>query len=244
MTALRDQIASSGAGSSEAPDLDVYQSELDGLRAEMGTLSDQVAGLRDRVDQVGAEAQRQIETAQETVNTVQEEANQAVDTAAREADLAAVGAAIAAGQPFAEPLGRLAEMPDITIPEGLTAAAENGVPSLPALRDSFPEAAHAAIRASIVAAAGDGMADRALALVRSQFATRSLEPEEGNSPNAIVSRMGDRLGDDDLAGAVSESEALPSEARDAMGDWLSQARLRVDANAALTELQSATPATN
>lgn len=244
MTALRDQLGTSGAGVAASPDLDVYQGELDGLRAEMGTLSDQVAGLRDRVDQVGAEARRQIETAQETVATVQEEANQAVDTAARQADVAAVGAAIAAGQPFAEPLGRLAGMPDVTIPAGLTAAAESGVPSLPALRDSFPEAAHAAIRASIVAAAGDGMADRALALVRSQFATRSLTPEEGNSPNAIVSRMGDRLGDDDLAGALAESEALPSEAQAAMGDWLTQARLRVDANAGLTELQSATPATN
>ncbi|TPE49384.1 COG4223 family protein [Amaricoccus solimangrovi] len=244
MAALKDQLPSSNAQAAAAPQLDVYKGEVEGLRAEMGTLSDQVAGLRSRVDEVAAEAQRQIDTAQRTVDTVQEQAAEAVDTATRQADVAAVSAALAAGQPFAEPLGRLGAMPDVTIPEGLTAAADQGVPTLAQLRASFPEAAHAAIRASIVAGAGDGIADRALALVRAQFATRSLKPEDGAGPDAVVSRMGAKLDNDDLAGAVAEADALPSEAKDAMGDWLHDARLRVDANEGLNKLESATPATN
>ncbi len=245
LATLKSQI---GAGpavpGAAAPALDVYRGEIDGLRAEMGTLSDQVAGLRSRVDTVGAEAQRQIETAQATVDSVQAQATEAVDTAAREADVAAIGAAIAAGQPFAEPLARLASLPDAAVPTGLTAAAESGAPTLATLRDTFPEAAHAAIRASIVEGAGDGILNRAGALFRAQFATRSLAPKEGAGPDAVLSRMGDRINNDDLAGALAESAALPSEAKAAMSGWLEGAQLRAEATAALAELRSATPATN
>ena len=245
LAALKQQIGAAPAAPGAAqPELDVYRGEIDGLRAEMGTLSDQVAGLRSRVEEVGAEARRQIETAQATVESVQAEATQAVDTAAREADVASVGAALAAGQPFAEPLARLAALPDAAIPAGLSAAAESGAPTLATLRDGFPEAAHAAIRASIVEGAGEGMLSRAGALFRAQFATRSLTPKEGAGPDAVLSRMGDRINHDDLAGALAESSALPSEAKAAMSGWLEGARLRAEADAALAELRSATPATN
>lgn len=245
LASLKEQIAAGGAAAGAvAPPTDLYRGEIDGLRAEMGTLSDQVAGLSTRVDAVDAAAQRQVDTAQQTVETVQAEAAQAVDAAAREADVASVAAALAAGQPFAEPLARLEELPDANVPAGLSAAAQSGVLSIPALRDAFPEAAHAAIRASIVAGAGDGMLDRAYALVRAQVATRSLKPTEGSAPDAVLSRMEARLGDADLPGVLAEAEALPSEARAAMSDWLAQTKLRADADAGLSALESAAPATN
>ncbi|PZQ46676.1 MAG: hypothetical protein DI556_19460 [Rhodovulum sulfidophilum] len=244
LTSLKDQIAAGGATAGSAAPTDLYRGEIDGLRAELGTLSDQVAGLRTRVDEVGAAAQRQVETAQQTVDTVQAEATQAVDTAARQTDVASVAAALAAGQPFAEPLSRLAALPGESVPETLTAAAATGAPSVATLRTTFPEAAHAAIRASIVAGAGDGMFDRAYALFRAQIATRSLSPREGASPDAVLSRMEARLNQGDLAGAIAEAEALPSEAKAAMGDWLTQAKLRAGAEAGLSALESATPATN
>jgi hypothetical protein len=244
LSTLKDQIASGGGSGAAAVPTDLYKGEIDGIRAEMGTLSDQVAGLKTRVDEVDAASQRQIETAQETVKTVQAEASQAVDTAARQADVASVSAAMAAGQPFAEPLARLAEMPDTTVPEGLSAAAESGAPSITTLRDTFPEAAHAAIRASIVAGAGDGLLERSYALLRAQVATRSLTPQEGSGPDAVLSRMEAKLDAGDLPGALTESESLPSEAKEAMGAWLAQAKLRAEADAGLAALESTTPATN
>lgn len=245
LATLKEQIAAGGAtAGAVAPPTDLYRGEIDGLRAEMGTLSDQVAGLSTRVEAVDAAAQRQVDTAQQTVETVQAEAAKAVDAAAREADVASVAAALAAGQPFAEPLARLQELPDANVPAGLSAAAQSGVPSIATLRDAFPEAAHAAIRASIVAGAGDGMLDRAYALVRAQVATRSLKPTEGSAPDAVLSRMEAKLNEADLPGVLTEAEALPSEAKAAMSDWLAQTKLRADADAGLSALESAAPATN
>ena len=132
----------------------------------------------------------------------------------------------------------------MTVPEGLSAAAETGVATLPSLRDSFPEAAHTAIRASIQASAGEGIVARSRAYLRAQVASRSLSPRPGGSPDAVLSRMEERLRNDDLAGALAEADALPSEATAAMADWLASARLRQGALEGLAALAGAVPATN
>jgi hypothetical protein len=118
------------------------------------------------------------------------------------------------------------------------------VPTLAQLRDSFPDAAHDAIRASIMAAAGDGVIARSRAFLKAQVASRSLTPQAGMSPDAVLSRMEDRLRKDDLEGALAESAQLPSEAAAAMRDWLDAAKLRLGAEAGLAALDAAPPATN
>ena len=128
------------------------------------------------------------------------------------------------------------------MPEGLTAAAASGVPTLAKLRDSFPDAAHEAIRASIMASAGDGVVARSRAFLKAQVASRSLTPQPGMAPDAVLSRMEDRLRRDDLAGAVAEAAQLPSEASAAMGSWLAGARLRLGAEQGLAALDTTLPA--
>ena len=130
------------------------------------------------------------------------------------------------------------------MPEGLTAAAPSGVLTLAALRDSFPDAAHTAIRASILAGAGDGLIARGRAFLEAQVASRSLTPRPGVGPDAVLSRMEDRLRKDDLDGALAEAAALPSEAAGAMDGWLAAARLRAGAVAGLAALEGALAATN
>lgn len=227
----------SGGGSGE---IDVYRGQLDGLRAEMGSLSDKVAALATRIDEVGAAASRQIETAQAKVAEVQAQA----DTAALQADLAEIKAAAASGQPFAAPLDRLAGAPGINVPAPLSAAAKVGIPSMAQLRAGFADAAHQAIRASIVAGAGDGLMARAGAFLRAEVATRSLTPQEGRSPDAVLSRMEDKLRNDDLAGAIADAAQLPSEAQAAMAGWLDAARLRQGAEVGIDTLSADLPATN
>ena len=112
------------------------------------------------------------------------------------------------------------------------------------LRDRFPDAAHAAIRASIVASAGDGIMARSRAFLEAQVASRSLTPKEGTSPDAVLSRMEDRLRNDDLKGVLAEAESLPSEAAQAMADWLDAARRRAGAVEAVASLDASAPATN
>lgn len=244
---LKQQLAGAAAttGDAASASIDVYRGELDGVRAEVGALRDQVGAFSARVDQVAAEAGRQIETAQTQVATIQAEAETQLSAADAQANLALVDAAIASGQPFKDALDKLAGREGVTIPAGLTAAAATGVATPAALRDSFGTAAHEAIRASITATAADeGVLARARAFLEAQVASRSLTPQDGVGPDAVLSRMEDRLRQDDLTGALAEAAQLPPEAASAMAGWLSAARLRADAVAGYTELDRALAATN
>jgi len=249
LSAIKEQLAGGVAASGQlseeaAQKIDVYSAELEGLRAEMGTLQDKVSGLASRVDEVAANAEREIATAQTRVGEIETQAATALGAAETDASVAMVAAAMASGQSFAEPLAKLAGHPGVTVPEGLTAAAETGVQTMAQLRDSYADAAHAAIRASIMAAAGDGVVARSRAYLAAQVASRSLTPQPGMGPDAVLSRMEERLRNNDLKGVLAESEQLPSEAAAAMSGWLDAARLRLGAEDGLAALDAALPATN
>jgi hypothetical protein len=247
LAAIKEQFAGATAAGGQLTEetvakIDVYRAELEGLRAEMGGLRDRVGALGARIDEVAAKADREITTAQSKVNEIQAAAATRLGAAETDAELALVRAALASGQPFEEPLTRLGER--VAVPAGLSAAAPTGVATLAGLRDSFPDAAHAAIRASIMASAGDGLLARSRAFLGAQVASRSLTPKPGVSPDAVLSRMEDKLRRDDLDGALAEADQLPSEAATAMGGWLDAARLRAGAVDGLAELNGALAATN
>ncbi len=249
LTTLKDQlsgtVATSGQISSDAAKkIDVYKAELDGVRAEMAALRDSVGALDARVEQVSANADRQIQAAQSKVSEVQSQADSALGAAEIEADVAQIRAAIIAGQPFEEPLGKLESQPNLTVPDGLKAAASSGVVTMATLRDRFPDAAHDAIQASIMASAGSGVLARSKAFLEAQMASRSLTPQQGMTPDAILSRMEDRLNHDDLKGVLAEAQHLPSEAAAAMSGWLDSARQLGSAVEGLAALDAAAPATN
>ncbi len=242
---LKDQLAGGVAAGSSASDeaiarIDVYRAELEGLRAEVTSLGSQTSALAARIDEVAATADRSIETAQARVATIEADASDALDAAHTASDMALLRAALAAGQPFADVAERLAA--SAPLPEGITAAAASGAPTLAALRERFPEAAHAAIRASIIASAGEGIVARTGAFLSAQVASRSLTPQPGMTPDAILSRMEDRLENGDLASALAEAENLPSEATAAMAGWLASARLRLAADTGLSALSAPAPA--
>ena len=247
LTDIRDQLTAntdSEATEQAAAQIDVYQSQLEGLRGELGSVSDAVASLRNRIDEVSATADRSIQTAQEQVEQVQAEAQTALSDAAIESDVALIRAAMAAGQSFPDPAARLSEDSNVTLPEGLEAAADSGAPTLLTLQERFPDAAHEAIRAAIAAEGEGGLLARSRAFIEAQVATRSLTPQEGSDADAVLSRVEDHLQSGELAAALSEAEALPEEARAAMQGWLDDAELRQNAEEGLAQLQSNLPATN
>lgn len=245
LASLKQQLTASGeAVGASAAEIDVYQAELEGLRGEMRTLSDRVASLATRIDEVAATADRSIEEAQARVEEIQQEAENALDAAAIENDVALISAALSNAQPFAEPAQRLQEADNVQLPEGLQAVAEAGVPTVQMLLDDFPPAANSAIRASISELAGDGFLDRSRAFLEAQIATRSLEPQEGQGTDAVLSRVENELRQGNLESVLSEADALPSEAANAMSDWLDAVRKRQAANAGLAELQANLQARN
>ncbi|MEM9716047.1 MAG: hypothetical protein AAF826_05965, partial [Pseudomonadota bacterium] len=99
---------------------------------------------------------------------------------------------------------------------------------------SAPDLAYAAIRADLTAGADANLTDRLNAFLRKQVATRSLTPIEGDSTDAILSRMEDALQKDRLGDVLDESSALTAGPSAVLADWLDAVAQRRDAAAALT----------
>ena len=85
-------------------------------------------------------------------------------------------------------------------------------------------------------AARSGESGGFTAFVRNQLGARSLEPQEGNDPDAILSRAEAALREGRLADAVAEVETLPEIARLELTGWTGQAALRLEALAAMRVL--------
>lgn len=232
-----------GAAGQVSGDVNVFKSDIEGVRAEVASLRDQVSAQAARLDEVAKSAEARVAAAEEQAAAVQEQATTALDAAEVNAQEALIRAAVASGAPYADAVSTL-QGRGVTVPPDLAAGAASGIQTIGSLRDSFPDAAHAAIRASILAEANGGVLSRAEAFLRAQVASRSLTPQQGTGTDAVLSRMEDRLRRDDLAGALAESQALPSEAADAMGSWLAAAKLRLGATDGLAALSSSLPATN
>ncbi|MBP1805115.1 COG4223 family protein [Rubellimicrobium aerolatum] len=154
--------------------------------------------------------------------------------------LAAAQAALDAGEPLEPALGQL-RAAGVEVPEALSARAAEGVPTLAALRDDFPEAA----RAALSVARDDGLVGDGSGVVgflREQLSVRSVTPRAGQDPDAVLSRAEAQLAQGNLSVALGEVEALPEPVRAAMDGWIAQARARADATAALDALREASAA--
>jgi hypothetical protein len=81
--------------------------------------------------------------------------------------------------------------------------------------------------------------NRLLAFLKAQFGVRSLEPQPGNSAEAVLSRAQAAVTKGDLTAALSELSALSQLGQDHLQDWIAAAQSRVAVQAALSELSSA-----
>ena len=81
--------------------------------------------------------------------------------------------------------------------------------------------------------------NRLLAFLKTQFGVRSLEPQPGNSAEAVLSRAEAAVTRGDLNAALSELSTLPQLGQDHLQDWIAAAQSRVALQAALAELSNA-----
>ncbi|OUS08926.1 hypothetical protein A9Q96_00880 [Rhodobacterales bacterium 52_120_T64] len=199
--------------------------KLAGFTAVNEGLKAEIAALANRIDGVSATAAQ--------VSAVETNAKVARNAAVIHSSLNAIDVALSAGLPFATTLTDMQNAGFTDIPEALSDAS-GGVTTMAKLRTDFPDAAHGAIRASILASAGDGVFASIGAFTKAQVAGRSLTPQDGVGPDAVLSRAEAALKQDDLSQALNEIDALPTaamspESDGAMDVWL----------AAATELQNA-----
>ena len=194
--------------------------------------------FRDQLNAAISNAQTEIVEAREEASRISEEAFSAEQAAVLRGAWAQVTGALQNGGPFAEPLAAVREIAEVDLPPALAASADNGVPTLADIQQAFPEAARAALEASIRSEKGEAPLERFTAFLRVQSGVRSLTPREGDDPDAVLSRVEAALRSGDLAAALGEVEALPKEGRASLSDWISLATTRLEATQAASELSS------
>ena len=217
-----------------APDeaVDASTTEIDALRAEIGQLTgtnqalgEDIQTLRGDVEalRTGLEPRiAAVETGLAEANSLAASVEDQASALARETARNQIRLALQSGAPFAEPLAVLGDPP-----AALAENAETGVPSQSDLIAEFPDLSRAALRtARTTEAAGVG------SLFRNAFNPRSLEPQQGSDPDAVLSRAEAAVREGDLETALTEIEALPAEVQAVLQDWTTRARARAAALAA------------
>lgn len=114
--------------------------------------------------------------------------------------------------------------------------AESGVPSQAALLKDLP----AVLRRARESAGDDGgtsFVDRLVSSAGSVVRVRRIGPQEGDSPNAVLSRMEDHMKSGELEGVLREAEKLDGKTREILQPWLSKAQARQALDAELDRLE-------
>ena len=124
---------------------------------------------------------------------------------------------------------------DTQIPNALLDNSE-GVVTMNYLKTNFPTVAHASLKASLKQTDESGLGGKLLGFLKSQVTVRSLDAQEGNSINAILSRMQVALNNDDLSEVIRQSSDLNGAAKSEIKDWLSLAVKRQETVDAFSEM--------
>ena len=124
---------------------------------------------------------------------------------------------------------------EIQIPKALLNNSE-GVVTMNYLKTNFPTVAHASLKASLKQSDESGLGGKLLGFLKSQVTVRSLDAQEGNSVNAILSRMQVALNNDDLSEVIRQSSDLNGAAKSEIKDWLSLAVKRQETIEAFSEM--------
>lgn len=215
--------------------------------ADLSAVEGRIAALESRVaaqqpgdsTAIAAEIEAQVAARMQDVkreaDAMQAEAEALRDTAARDAALIGLRSAVQTGIGLPAALAEV-EAQEITLPDPLPAFVAAPV-SLASLQDSFPEAARAALAAARMAAQADGtVTDRLAVFLLNQTGARATEPQEGDSPDAVLSRAEAALASGDVAAARQGIASLPEAAQPALGEWAAEADRFLAAQAALAAL--------
>lgn len=207
-------------------------------------MRDELERQRNALEVLVRETRQRIESASAEAQALQSGAEAAARTAMTRAAMTRLQAALEAGGPYAVALDDLAASTGQEMPEALRAQAATGVPSLADLRTRYPDAARAALDASIRAGLPEdaGPMDRVGAFLRSQTGARSTSPRDGDDPDAVLSRAEAALAGGDLTATFAALDTLPEAGRAAMSDWRSAAETRQTALQAAATLAAALPA--
>ncbi len=234
IAALEDRltVTAAGAGGGDATALaETLSKTEDGLAA----VTAQVATLTQQL----AAQQAALDTARAAIATQNQSLGDgAVPPAVRLPLLvAAFESALGNGRPFAAELAAVtALLPDLEVPPVVAAAAATGLPR----PDAVAEAVRGAVPAILAGRAAVGTGDLgvdALEWVKGLLAIRPVGEIEGDTPEAIVSRLEAAADRRDFASAASLLSALPPAMQAAAGPLVSDIGALAAADQFVTSLR-------
>jgi hypothetical protein len=204
---------------------------VEDVRAELTEMQAALEAQRDEISSLLGNAKSVEEATAEAARA----AAVAAQAAAGQRALAQVTAAISNGGGYAQAIEDMTKAGITDLPAALTDPAGDGVTPLINLQSRFPDVARAAL-ADARAGNADGEDTGVSGFFRRQLGARSVIPREGNGPDAILSRAEAAVRNGSVADAITEIDALPDGTKDALQDWLADARVRADAEAAVQDL--------
>ncbi|RVJ78596.1 hypothetical protein CN168_17810 [Sinorhizobium medicae] len=211
LAALENAAREPGADAEGSPEVKSLEAEVANLTTEIATLKTEFAETRQAADAARAELAGRIDQAEQKLN---EPAND-IDMAKAVA-VTALKTAIDRGGPFLAELDALRSIaPDDPAVKELADVAATGVATRAALRDSFQPAADAMLDALQQPDPNQGIFDRLVSSAMSGIRVRPVGSVEGDTPEAVIARIEDKLDNGDLKGASLEWNSLPEAARSA-----------------------------
>lgn len=204
-------------------------------KAAIAAYDRELAALRDAIATQRADVEKMVDEARATeaaARALEEDAASAARNAQNQAIVTRLIGALDSGAGYGGILAELVSV-GVTVPESLVTSASDGVAAMSALRDAYPPAARAALAAARADSSdGGGLGS----FLQRQLGARSVQPREGNDPDAVLSRAEAALTGGDLAGVLEEIATLPETARTAMQGWVDTATTRLTALQAAYEL--------
>jgi hypothetical protein len=215
--ALESSVAQNSGGPTEES-LNAIQQQLADTKAAAATQT--------------AELSRRLEAAEAQINDRGPE-----QQVARAVAAAGLKAAIDRGGSFEAELQAYTNIAgdDPAIAELKTFSAD-GAPSREQLQSEFPAVADTIIQASVPADPDQGIASRLLSSAMSVVKVRRVGDVEGDTAEAIVSRIEDRLRNGDLPAAAQQWDTLPEAAKSASTEF----KRKLDARVQVENLVSGT----
>ncbi|WP_025594559.1 mitofilin family membrane protein [Agrobacterium tumefaciens] len=216
-SALEQRIAALEGAKGEAP-------QVDALSEKITALESALTSERSAQASATAELTRRLTDAETKINEPRDDIE-----VARAIASAALKAAIDRGGPFLTELDTLSKVtPDDPAIASLQSFAATGVPSRSELMQKFPDVANAILSAINRPDPNQGIMER---LTESAFSLVKVRPVgniEGETPDAMIARMENKLRNGDLQGAALEWNGLPEAAKTASADYKKSLDARIE----------------
>lgn len=237
ITALETSVADAGSTpTADAAAVEALKTQLVAAEQAIESLRAEIASNKQALDQSATrldEAERKLEEPRNDVEM------------ARAIALSGLKTAIDRGGPFLSELDALKSVsPEDPAVAALTPLASNGVPSRSDLTRQFNQVAEEILAAIHQPEQGEGWTDRLMASARSLVKVRPVGNVEGDTPEAIVARVENKLQNGDLKGAALEWETLPEAGKAASSEFATTLKNRIEAEERVSAALSQTVAGN